>query len=349
MKFIQNKNLGYNKEQILTIPNSYALGKNEQVYKQEMLQDPRVVNATVSWYKPAGPTSWNNALAYPAGHDNEPMRTVEYHVDENYIPTFGMHIVSGRNFSSALPTDSLAMIINETAAKAFGWNATTAIDKSIVRVNSDRGTNIPYHVVGVVKDFNFKSLHEPITPLLMTLRPEGGLIFKIKTADIPGLLATMKKKWNSFNTSEPFTYAFMDDLYDQTYKAEQKTGMILNVFSLLTIFIACLGLFGLAAFTAERRTKEIGIRKVLGASISQVMQMLSKEFLKLVLIASLIAFPVAWWAMNKWLQSFAYRINISWWVFFVAGMAALAIALITVSFQAIKAAIANPVKSLRTE
>jgi len=183
----------------------------------------------------------------------------------------------------------------------------------------------------------------------MTLEPEGGLIFRIKTTDIAALLATMKRQWDSYNTDEPFTYTFMDDLFNKTYSAEQKTGTILNIFSVLIILVACLGLFGLVTYTAEQRRKEIGIRKVLGASVSQVSKMLSKEFLKLVLIASLIAFPVAWWAMNKWLQSFAYRVHISWWIFFVAGLTALLIALLTVSFQAIKAAIANPVKSLRTE
>jgi putative ABC transport system permease protein len=183
----------------------------------------------------------------------------------------------------------------------------------------------------------------------MTLEPEGGLIFRIKTAEVAGLLASMKKQWDEFDTGEPFTYNFMDDLFDKTYATEAKTGNILNLFSLLIIFVACLGLFGLATYTAEQRTKEIGIRKVLGASVSQITEMLSKEFLKLVLIASLIALPVAWWGMNKWLQSFAYRINISWWFFAVAGIAALLIALITVSFKAIKAAMANPAKSLRTE
>lgn len=349
MEYIQNKNLGYNKEQILTIPNSYALAKNEPVFKQQMLQDSRIENATVSSYKPAGPTNSNNALAYPAGHDDQAMRTVEYHVDEQYIPTFGMHIETGRNFSSKLATDSSAMIINETAAKAFGWNSNTAIGKTLIRVNSDRGNNASFHIIGVIRDFNFKSLHEPITPLLMTIEPDGGLIFKIRTADIPGLLTTMKKNWDSFNTGEPFTYAFMDDLFNKTYATEHKTGVILNLFSLLTIFLACLGLFGLATYTAEQRTKEIGIRKVLGASVSQIMQMLSKEFMRWVLIASLIAFPVAWWGMNKWLQSFAYRIDIRWWVFGIAVFAALLIAFITISFQAIKAARANPVKNLRTE
>jgi len=349
MKYIQNKDLGYNKEQLLTIPNSYVLGNNEHVFKQQMLRDPRIVNATMSWYKPAGPSNYNNALAYPLGNNNLVVDGVDFHVDENYIPTFGMQIVAGRNFSKDFKSDSTAIILNETAAIAFGWNNTNVVGKTIIRQNSDRGTNVPYHVIGVVKNFNFKSLHEAISPLFMSLEPEGGLIFKIKTTDVAGLLATMKKNWNAYNTNEPFTYSFLDDLYNKTYAVEQKTGTVLNIFSLLTIFVACLGLFGLATYTAEQRTKEIGIRKVLGASVKQVTQMLSKEFVKLVLIASIIAFPVAWWAMNKWLQNFAYRINISWWVFAIAGLAALLIALLTVSFQAIKAAVANPVKSLRTE
>lgn len=349
MRFMQNKDLGYNKDQLLTIPNSSVLGKNEQVFKQQMLQDPRIVNATVSWYRPAGPSNYNNSLAYPQGNDHLIVNGVEYHVDEEYIPTMGMQMISGRNFSKDFETDSSAIILNETAAKALGWNDATAVGKTVIRQNSDKGDNFPFHVIGVVKNFNFKSLHEVISPLYMSLEPEGGLIFRIKTTDVAGLLSTMKKQWDSYNVDEPFTYNFMDDLFNKTYAAEQKTGTILNLFSALIIFVACLGLFGLVTYTAEQRTKEIGIRKVLGASISQVIQMLSKEFLKLVLIASLIAFPVAWWGMNEWLQGFAYRTNVSWWVFAVAGFAALLIALITISFQAIKAAIANPVKSLRNE
>jgi putative ABC transport system permease protein len=241
------------------------------------------------------------------------------------------------------------MILNETAVKAFGWSNTMAIGKTIIRENSSRGTNVPYHVIGIVKDFNFQSLHQPIAPLLMTLEPDWGLIFKVKTAGIQDLIASMKTKWDRFNTGEPFTFTFMDDLYDKTYAAEQNTGTILNIFALLTILVACLGLFGLATYTAEQRTKEIGIRKVLGANVTSVTKMLSKDFIKLVFIACLIAFPLSWWAMNKWLQSFAYRIHISWWIFLAAGIISILIALITVSFQAIKAAVANPVKSLRSE
>lgn len=349
MKFIQNKKLGYDKERLITIPNSWALRDKERLYKQELLNDPRFVNATLSWYKPAGPSNKNNALAYPEGHDNQMMKTIEYHVDEDYIPTLGIEMASGRNFSKEFTTDTFAMVINEAAAKAFGWNNTNAIGKNVIRENGDRGRNVAFHVVGVVKDFHYKSLHEAITPLLMTLQPEGGLIFKIKTDNTASLLAMMKQKWDSFNTGEPFTYAFMDDLYNKTYAAEQKTGTIMTIFSVLTILVACLGLFGLATYTAEQRTKEIGIRKVLGASTGQVTRMLSKEFLRLVLIASLIAFPAAWWAMNKWLQGFAYRTQISWWVFVIAGALTILIALITIGFRAVRAALANPVKSLRAE
>ncbi|MEO6356552.1 MAG: FtsX-like permease family protein, partial [Ferruginibacter sp.] len=280
--------------------------------------------------------------------ENQIMRTLEYHVDEQYIPTFEMQMVAGRNFSAEFKTDSSAMIINETAAKEFGFGD-HAIGQKITRQKGDKGNNLPYTVIGVVKDFNFKSLHETITPLLMVLEPESGFIIKIKTADVPGLLSSIKQTWSSFVPDEPFTYAFMNDLYNKTYLAEQKTGTILNIFALLTIFVACLGLFGLATYTAEQRTKEIGIRKVLGATVTQVTNMLSKEFLRLVCIACIIAFPLAWWAMSKWLQDFAYKIQISWWVFLVAGVAALAVALLTVSFQSIKAALMNPVKSLKSE
>ncbi|WP_419800875.1 ABC transporter permease [Mucilaginibacter sp.] len=348
MQFIRNKKLGYNKEQLLVLPNSWALGKNEQIFKEMMLKDPRIVNVTVSGYKPVGPSNSNNALAYPAGKENQIMKTLEYHVDEQYLPTLSMQLAAGRNFSKAFATDSSAMVINETAAKAFGWGS-NAVGQRITRQNSDKGKNFTYTVIGVVKDFNFKSLHEPVTPLLMVLQPEWGLIFKVKTGDVSGLLATMKQDWAKFNVDEPFTYSFMDELYNKTYQAEEKAGSILSIFTVLTIFVACLGLFGLAIYTTEQRTKEIGIRKVLGASVASVTTLLSKDFIKLVLIACVIAFPLSYWAMQKWLQDFAYRITISWWVFVLAAIISLVIALATVSFQAIKAALANPVESLRSE
>ncbi len=349
MKFIQNKDVGYNKSQIITIPNSYLLGKNENVFKQQLLADKRITNATLSWYKPAGPSNYNNAIAYPLGDNKTIVNGVDYHIDEQFIPTLEIKMSSGRNFSKDFGTDSSAIILNETAAQALGWTPETAIGKTVVRQNSAKGNNFNFHVIGVVRNFNFKSLHESISPLFMTWHPEGGLMFKINTTDVEGLLTTMKQQWDTYQVEEPFTYAFLDDLFNKTYAAEQKTATLMNIFAVLIILVSCLGLFGLATYTAEQRTKEIGIRKVLGASVSQVTQMLSKEFLKLVLIASCIAFPIAWWGANKWLQSFAYRVDISWWIFVVAALIALSIALFTVSFQAIKAAIANPVKALKAE
>jgi putative ABC transport system permease protein len=350
MKFIREKKLGYDKEQLLVIGNSWQLGKNERILRDELLRDSRVANVTVSSYKPAGWSDNNNALSYPEGQENRLTTSLEYKIDERYIPTLGITIAAGRNFSPQFSTDSVGMIMNEAAVKAFGFRDNKdAIGKRIIRQNSDRGTNVPYTIVGIVKDFNFKSLHEAITPLLMVLNPGSGLLIKTKTKDVAGLLATIKKRWQDFGPEDPIDYAFLDDLYNKTYDAEQKTGTILNIFALLTILVACLGLFGLATYTAEQRSKEIGIRKVLGASVSQVTTMLSKEFIKLVLIACVIAFPLSYWVMNKWLQDFAYRINISWAVFVFAGLTALFIALCTVSFRAIKAALTNPVKSLRTE
>lgn len=333
----------------MTIPNSYVLRNNERVFKEQMLRDPQVINAAVSFYMPAGPSYQNNTMLYPKGHDELTTRMAGYHVDEQYVPTLGMKIVAGRNFSKDMTTDSTGVILNEAGAKALGLTKANEIGAPIVIENSDRGNNHPYHVIGVVKDFNFQSLHHAIAPLVMTLEPEGGLIFKVRTGEISGLLSRMKKEWDSFNSGEPFTYSFLDDLYDKIYDNEQKTGLILDLFASLTVFVACLGLFGLVTYTAEQRVKEIGVRKVLGASVSQITRMLSIDFLRLVLIACLIAFPLAWWGCTKWLQTFAYQTSLGWWIFGLAGIAALVIALITLSFQAIKAATANPIKSLRAE
>jgi putative ABC transport system permease protein len=349
MQYIRNKKLGYDKDHLMTIPNSYTLGKNEKVFKEEIIRLPGVLQATTSYYKPAGPSGNNNSLIYPLGNDNQIMKALEYNVDENYIPCLSLSMASGRNFSKDMQTDSTGMIINETAARAFGWNVQSAIGKTIVQQNSNRGANIPYHIIGVVRDFHFRSLHETISPLLMDLYPESGLILKIKTAELPALIASMQKTWEAFNTGEPFSYEFMNDLYNKTYATEQKTGTILDIFSSLTILVASLGLFGLITFTVEQRTREIGIRKVLGARVSELTRLVSKDLLLLVLISCILAFPVAWWGMNKWLESFAYRTSLHWWVFPLAGLMALILALVTISIQAIRAAIANPVKSLRTE
>jgi putative ABC transport system permease protein len=245
-------------------------------------------------------------------------------------------------------TDSNAIILNETAAKAFGWGK-DAIGKNLKRVYNN-GAELSYQVIGIVKDFHFKSLHEPISPLVMTIGDNtGDILVKINTTDIPGFLNQLKKHWSTFGLETPFSYSFLDERFQKTYEAEQNTGMLLGIFSGLTIFVACMGLFGLAMFTAQQRTKEMGIRKVLGASVSNIVSLLSKDFIKLVILAFIIASPIAWLIMNKWLQDFAYRTDISAWVFVASAVLSILIAFITISIQSIKSALANPVKSLRSE
>jgi putative ABC transport system permease protein len=348
LNYIQNKKLGYEKEQVLVLPETWLLDKKEEVFRDQLMQDPRVVNVSTSGYLPAGPSNNNNFFVYPENSATQLVKTLRYDVDYNYIPTLGMQIVAGRNFSKLFGTDSTGVILNETAARTLGWGK-DALGHTIRRTDRE-GSKATYRVIGVVKDFHFRSLHEPISPLVMVLgRNAGTVIVKVKTKDMTGLLASLENEWKKLTPDAPFTYSFLDKRFNDTYLAEQKTGRILGIFAGLTIFVACLGLFGLATFMAEQRTKEIGVRKVLGASVTSIVGLLSKEFLKLVAIAIVLATPVAWWAMDKWLQDFAYKIDISWWMFAAAGLLTVVIALLTVSFQSVKAALMNPVKSLRSE
>ncbi|MFD2935903.1 ABC transporter permease [Spirosoma flavum] len=348
LSYIQNKKLGYDKDQVLVLPETWLLGKKEDVFRSQIMQDPRVVNVSTSGYLPAGPSNNNNFMIYPEANSTQLVKTLRYDVDYNYIPTLGMQLAAGRNFSKEYGTDSSGVILNETAAKTLGWTS-SALGHTITNTNNE-GNKGTYRVIGVVKDFHFKSMHERISPLIMVLgHTEGAVIVKVKTKDITGLLASLKTQWNQLAADSPFVYSFLDDRFNDTYKAEQKIGRILGIFAGLTIFVACLGLFGLATFTAEQRTKEIGVRKVLGASIVSIVALLSKDFLKPVSVAIAIALPIAWYVMNRWLQDFAYRIDIAWWMFALVGGLAVSIALLTVSFQSIKAALMNPVKSLRSE
>jgi putative ABC transport system permease protein len=248
-----------------------------------------------------------------------------------------------------------AFLINETGVKELGFGTP---EKAIgQRLNWNKWNPDSLNpvkkgkVIGVVQDFHYKSLHEKVTTCVIQIDPQVNfkVAVKLKTADIRSTIASINGVWNRFSPGYPLDYNFMDETYGKMYKAEEKLGSLLWIFTILAIIVGCLGLFGLAAFSAEQRTKEIGIRKVLGASVFNIVGLLSKNFLKLVLIASVIAFPIAWWAMNNWLEDFPYRVTISWWVFGIAVIVAVGIALITVSFQAIKAAVVNPVKSLRTE
>jgi putative ABC transport system permease protein len=259
-------------------------------------------------------------------------------------------LVKGRNFSKEFGTDSLGLVINESTAKVLGYD--DPIGKKIYTTGFKGNNNAAtaFNIIGVVKNFNYQSLHELVGPLVFLYgKNPYTASFKVKPSQIGSIISQVQSKWKTMASGMPFSYRFLDDSFNDMYKAEQRAGKLALIFSILTILIACLGLFGLASFIAEQRTKEIGIRKVLGASVNGIISLLSKDFMKLVLIASVLAFPVAWWCMHHWLQDFAYRINIGWWLFVLAAAIALMIALVTVSFQAIKAAIANPVKSLRTE
>ncbi|MGZ3924684.1 MAG: ABC transporter permease [Flavisolibacter sp.] len=352
LNYIRNKKLGFNKEQVLLVRDAYALDKQAETFKQEALKYPEIVSATKSGYLPVNNSNRDNESLFSEGHieNDKAVSTQFWTVDHDYIKTMGMQIVEGRDFNKDMPTDSSAIIINETAVKLFGFSGNPLGRKITRLVDLKSQTTKDYTVIGVVKNFNFESLRQTIGALCMKIGNDPGTIsFRVKTTDVAQTIAHIRGLWKSIAPNEPFTYAFLNEEFDNMYRTEQRSGKIFVSFAVLAILIACLGLFGLAAYAAEQRTKEIGIRKVLGATVSNIVGMLSKDFLKLVIIASIIAFPVAWWFMNKWLQDFAYRINISWWIFALAAFVSIFIAIITVSFQAIKAALTNPVKNLRTE
>jgi len=349
LNYIQSKNLGFNKDQVLIVGTA-ALGKNVDAFKNEVLNMPGVKMGTLSGFLPVANSGRNdNTFSKEAVMTSENGVSMQnWAIDYDYIKTMGMEIIKGRNFSKEFGSDSLAMIINETTAKLFGFD--DPIGKKIYSPNKADNKLVPFTVIGVVKNFHFESLRQNIGPLCMWLGRSTWLTsFKVDTKNIQRLVKQVETKWKAMAPGMPFSYRFLDQDFDNMYRDEERIGRIAITFAILAILIACLGLFGLATYMSELRTKEIGIRKVLGASVSTLAGMLSKDFLKLVFISFCFAAPAAWWIMYKWLQDFAYRINISWWIFLLAGIIALLIALVTVSFQAIKAALANPVKSLRTE
>jgi putative ABC transport system permease protein len=346
LHYMQNKKLGYDQNQVLFLPDARLLGGNQTAFKDQLLQDSRVVSATISRSVPGG-AIMDGTEVYPKnknGNGTEIHANI-YHVDYDYLSTLGIHVLRGRNFSKDFGTDSSAIVINEAAVRELGWTNDNAVGKSIVRSGQQE-----LKVIGVMQDFNYASVKQKIAPMMMLLGGNyGGLVVKIKTDDVKGFLHDLKKRWDAFNPAGPLEYNFLDENFAKLYASEERTQQIFSAFAVLAIIIASLGLFGLSAFVIEQRTKEIGIRKVLGASVNNVLLLVSQEFLLLVMIAFIISIPVTWWAMNKWLEDFAYRININVWIFAAAGIAVVLIALLTISFQTIKAAIANPVKSLRTE
>lgn len=351
LHFIQSHKPGFNRQQVMVIHNSTPLGNKVKAFREEVVKLPGVDNATISGYLPTN--SWRNdnpVFADPTLDQKRAVSMQTWDVDEQYIPTLGMEMVAGRNFSKDFATDSSGIIINEAALRLLGFTDPIGKPLYFVRDLNNKDDVSALHIIGVVKNFNFNSMRQQVTPLALMLNAHNGNIaVRLNSADIHQLVAQIERKYKTMTPAEPFNYSFMDEDFNNLYRTEQRMGVIAVSFSSLAILIACLGLFGLAAYAAEQRTKEIGIRKVLGATVSHITAMLSKDFLRLVVIAAVIAFPVAWWFMHGWLQDFAYRTDISWWVFMMAGIMAALIAVVTVSFQTIKAALSNPVKSLRTE
>jgi putative ABC transport system permease protein len=349
LQYIRDKDLGFNKEQVLTLQNTDALGGNIRAFKNDLLQLPGVKNVTSSSFLPVtGSRTVQGFLTVPRSDAKGYSMMQMWHVDDRYLPTFQLQLKSGRNFSPQYPTDSTAIVINEAAAKIFG--GADPLNKKLYMLTDLKGQSVAYNVIGVIKNFNFNSLHEEVAPLVLDLKEDnGGMAVRISTNDIPGLLDAIKTRWRSMAPSQPISYSFLDEEFNKQYNVDQRMGKIILSFSLLAIVIACLGLFGLVTFAAEQRVKEIGVRKVLGAKVSDIFILLSRDFVRLIVLSICIASPIAWWAMNRWLQDFAYRISIGWWMFAAVGAVCVLIALATISFQAIKAAVANPVNSLRTE
>ena len=351
MRYIQTKNLGFNRQQVLVVNGADGLGKQAETFRQAVLQLPGVANGTVSGFLPT-PSDRSSTVFFPEGQieQQKGVNMQNWGIDYDYLKTMGMQVVQGRGFSRSFGADSSGIMLNETAAKLFGGKA--IIGKRIA-VYADVVNKLTksYTVIGVVKNFNYESLRQEVGALSLILAGSTGSVsFRLNgSSNLPALVRQIEANWKRLAPGQAFSYTFLDDNFDQMYRTEQRVGTLTLTFSVLAVLIACLGLFGLAAFTAEQRTKEVGVRKVLGASVSSLIGLLSKDFLKLVLIAIVIASPLAWYTMHRWLQDFAYRVDIEWWVFALAGALAIGIALLTVSFQSIKAALMNPVKSLRSE
>lgn len=349
LHYIQNKNLGFEKEQVAILEDSYLLGDQAEIFKEEMMKYSQIVNASISGYLPV-PSNRNSTMVFPDGNFDDP-RTASiqvWQVDYDYIQTMGMKIEKGRNFSRDYSTDTEATIINQQAVKQYGYD--DPLGQRLTRFTSNEGDFQTYKVIGVVEDFHFDSLRNSIAPLIMFLgRNANNISFRFKTDEVAKTIELLRSKWKEFLPHQPFIYSFLDERFFEVYETEQRFGKIFGVFAGLAIFIGCLGLFGLASFVAEKRTKEIGIRKVLGATVPNITELLMKEFLILICIANFVAWPVSYFVMTGWLNDFAFRMQLQVWIFVTAGVLTLFIAMLTVFFQSIKAALANPADSLMYE
>jgi putative ABC transport system permease protein len=350
LNYIQNKKLGFNKEQMLIVNDAYALGSQVEAFKQQVLKIKNIESGTISSFLPT-PSSRTDHTFFPEGQiqQDKGINMQKWAVDLDFVKTLGLEVKTGRSFSPDFPSDSTGIIVNEAAAKVMGYD--DPVGKKIFGYEDAELTKkVTYTVIGVVKNFHFESLRKNIGALSLILyKSNGTVVLKMNGGAVPETVSQVEALWKTMAPGQPFNYRFMDQDFDNVYRSEQRVGQIFITFAAISIIIGCLGLFGLSAYTAERRMKEIGVRKVLGASVASIVALLSKEFLKLIVIAIAIGSPIAWFAMNRWLNDFAYHVELSWWMFAAAGILAVLIALFTVSFQSIKAALMNPVKSLKSE
>ncbi len=350
MRYIASRDLGFKRDQRLILDHIDQLGDRLEPLKNKLRQTAGVDHVTVSGFLPVNHYRIHDTFfSTPSLDMKDAISVHKWQVDEHYIATMGMQMAEGRDFSGDSARDTLAVIVNEAAAGFLGRE--NIIGRNLYRVEDEETKAVTvYQVIGVVKDFNFSSLREPIKPLMLMYGSDtGGMTLKVNAPEIQKLIGELEQLWKSIAPDLPFAYRFMDADFDKLYKSERKVGELISLFTGLSILISCLGLFGLATFMAEQRTKEIGIRKVLGASAAGITALLSKDFLKLVLVAIIMATPLAYYVTNRWLLGFAYRISAEWWVFAGAGLLAIGIALVTISVQAMKAAFMNPVRSLKNE
>ncbi len=355
LSFIQGKDLGFQKDQILVLNDVSAAGEQVETFKEEVNRLAQVERTSLSSYLPT-PSDRSGTTYFPEEEVFQASSAIiidQWHIDFDYLPTLNLELVSGRNFNRALTTDSMGVILNESAVKMLGKTPEEVLGMRITDDfrNPDESKMAFYTVIGVVKNFHFETMRNNIDALSLIIgkREANRMMVKLNASDFSETIEQIDDLWGKMAPGQPFDFYFMDDSFDEVYKAEQRLGSIFITFTTLSIFIACLGLFGLAAFNAERRAKEIGIRKVLGASVTQITLRLSSEFLKLVSIGILVSIPLAWFAMDRWLQDFTYRVEMGWLVFVIAAAAAVLISILTVSHQSMKAALSNPVKSLRSE
>jgi ABC-type antimicrobial peptide transport system permease subunit len=344
LNFIKNKNLGFDKSNLLYMHMTGDLWSKQQALKADLQRNPYTQDFSIISSLPTALISGTINVQWEGKDPKSQVVVPSINVDENFIKTFQMKMLAGRSFSKSFTGDSSNYILNETAMHLMGMNINNAVGKSI-SFEGTKGT-----VIGVVKDFNFKPLQYAIDPLVLRFNKWGGYVMvRAQPGNTEATINGLEKISHDLNPAYPFNYSFLDNELNNLYKGEQKMGNIFNLFAILAIFISCLGLYGLSAFMAEQRTKEIGVRKVLGASVFSIVYLLSGKFTRLIVVAMVIAIPISWWVINSWLKSFAYRVNINWTIFLMACGTALLIALLTVSYESVKAAIANPVESLRSE